>query len=153
RNKWIRRLSGGSGLLTAAWLTLSATGLTAGDKGTQGLGESMLARDIEFLQKGLAAKPENRGVPKVKAPAIVIALYVQDNMAQGDPRMIALRAQALKVAGALAKKDYAGAKAAADGLSKPAGDGEKGKLNLHEMHKFELGELMSVYMKTKVGGM
>jgi hypothetical protein len=146
RNLWIRRLSASAGLLAAAaWLCVAPTGSTADDKLPPAVANGVIERDIAYLQEGLAKTPEKRAVPTLKATAMLIALHAQ-NAGQGE-----LRDQALKVAGALAKKDYAGAKTAAAGL-KPGAGGKASPVSLHEQHNFDLAELMSVYRNATVGG-
>ncbi|HET6576433.1 MAG TPA: cytochrome c [Fimbriiglobus sp.] len=142
RNLWIRRLTAVAGLVAAAWL---AAGSAADDALPPDLVKGMAARDIAYLQKELSKVPEKRAVPTLKATAMLLALYAQDT-GQG-----ALRDQALKVAGALAKKDYAGAKTAAAGLKLGAA-GKVAPVKLHEMHNFDLAELMSTYRNATVGG-
>jgi hypothetical protein len=146
--RWIRRLTGGAGLLAAAWLaTASAAPLPAEVTG------KLIEADIAYLQKNLEKPPEKRAVGTLKSVAMLIALQAQNEMAGKDgPKMAALRDQALKVAEALAKKDFAAAKAAADGLSKPSGGAMK-PVKLHEQAKFDLAELMSVFRLAKVGGL
>ncbi len=147
-NQWIRRSAGGAGLLAAAWLTVAATGSAADDKGQlpPAVAKGMVEKDIAFLQKGLSKTPEKRAVPTLKATAMLIALYAQDNQQGG------LRDQALKVAEAIAKKDYAGAKAAADGLKAAPGGGSGGAVKLADQAKFDIAELMSTFRNATVGG-
>jgi hypothetical protein len=146
RNPWIRRSAGGAGLLAAAWL-LAAPGPAAEPKLPPDLARRTVEKDIAYLQKALAKTPEKRAVPTLKATAMLIALYAQNHQQGG------LRDQAVKVAEALAKKDYAGAKAAADGLKAGAGGGTAGEVKLHEAAKFDLAELMSAYRNATVGGL
>jgi cytochrome c556 len=147
RNQWIRRLAGGTGLLAAAWLAVAATGSSAQDKLPQDIVRGTVEKDIAYLQKELAKMPEKRAVPTLKTTAMLIALYAQDH------QKFDLRDQALKVAEALSKKDFAGAKQAADGLAKPAGSGKAEEIQLHEMYDFDLAELMSAYRNATVGGL
>lgn len=144
RNPWIRRLSASAGLLAAAWLSVAPTG-SAADEVPPDVANGLIERDIGYLQKELAKTPEKRAVPTLKTTAMLIALHAR-NTGQAE-----LRDQALKVAGALAKKDYAGAKTAAAGL-KPGTAGKADSMDLHEKHNFDLAELMSVYRNATVGG-
>lgn len=144
RNLWIRRLTATAGLFAAAWLAAAPTGSAADDL-PPAVAKGLVERDIAYLQKELSKTPEKRAVPTLKAAAMLIALYAQDT-GQGE-----LRDQALKVAGALAKKDFAGAKTAAAGL-KPGAAGKVAPVSLHEQHNFDLAELMSTYRNATVGG-
>lgn len=102
--------------------------------------------DVEFLQKklgDLVAEPmKNRGaIRTVKGVAMNIALYgeaIKDD---------ALKSQALKVAEALDKKDFAAAAEAAKGLNAPKADpGAKGS------KAFALDDVMSPFRIAKAGG-
>ena len=160
RNQWIRRLAGGTGLLAVACLAVAGTGSAAEGQLPEGLAEKVIAADIAYLQKELAVKtPEKQVVPSIKATAMLLALAAQNNMAGKDAdKMAALRDQALKVAELVSKKDYAGARKAAEALSNPPpAAGGKAPLELHKMHGFELHELMSVFRQyetktRKLGG-
>lgn len=145
RNPWIRRLTASAGLLAAAWLCVAPTGTAADTKLPPDVATGLVERDIAYLQKELAKTPEKRAVPTLKTTAMLLALHAQES-GQGG-----LRDQALKVAEALAKKDYAAAKTAAAGL-KPGAAGKADAVNLHEKHNFDLAELMSVYRNSTVGG-
>ena len=145
RNPWIRRLTASAGLLAAAWLSVAPTGTAADDKLPPDVAKGLAERDIAYLQKELAKTPEKRAVPTLKTTAMLIALHAR-NTGQAE-----LRDQALKVAEALSKKDYAGAKTAAAGL-KPGTAGKADAMDLHDKHNFDLAELMSVYRNATVGG-
>ena len=117
-----------------------------------GSATQMIDSDIAFLKKGLAKEPEKRAISTLKAAAMMIALNAQNNLDGKDgDRMAAVRSQALVVAAAIAKKDYATAKTAVDGFGSAKG-GDKKPLKLAEMHKFDLSELMSQFRSGKVGG-
>lgn len=146
RNLWIRRLSASAGLLAAAWLSVAPTGSAADDKLPPDVANGLIERDIGYLQKELAKTPEKRAVPTLKTTAMLIALHAQNTGQAG------LQDQALKVAEALSKKDYAGAKTAAAGL-KPGAAGKADAVNLHEKYEFDLAELMSAYRNATVGGL
>ena len=103
--------------------------------------------DIASIQKLLnGGMPEKRAANTIKAEAMMLALYGE---ATGNA---ALTSQALRVAEAMAKKDWKGADALAKGLSSPkAGPGPKGPL--HEQAKFDLDAAMSPFRLGKVGGL
>jgi len=99
--------------------------------------------DIAMLQTRLGKTPDKGSLPTLKTTAMMIALYAQSNMTGADADgMAALRAQALRVAEALSKKDYAAAGAEAAKLANPPPSTEKGPLKLHEMHRFDREDLM-----------
>ena len=101
-----------------------------------GVTDKLIEGDIAYLQKQLEkSTPEKRAVPTIKATAMLLAVYAQDNLtgAKAD-QMAGLRAGAIKVADSVAKKDFAGAKAAAAGL-KDAKGGEKKAIDLSEQAK------------------
>lgn len=138
RTPLTRRLAGVAGLLAAtAWLAADAD-LAAAPKDA----ESAVAADIAFLQKGLAKTPEKRAVPTLKAAAMNLALAGSAD----------LRKQALKVAEAIGKKDFAAAKTAAAKLTPAAGDGGDAA-KLAAAGKYDISEVMSAYRAEKVGGM
>ena len=141
RTPWTRRLAGVAGLVAMTWL-VAASGVTAADKDAI---DPALAADIAFLKAGLEKDltgKEKRAVPTLKAAAMNLALAGSAD----------LRDQALKVAAAIGKKDYAGAKALAAKLTPAAGShGDPAKLI--EAGKYDLAEVMSTYRAEKVGGM
>lgn len=144
-------------LAAAAAATLGvllATPSTAKDPLPDGTAAKVIAADIEFLNAGFAEKPTRAGpLAKLKGGAMLLALNAQNNLDGKDAdKMAATRAQALKVATALAAKKTADATAAAAGLTAAAG-GDKKPLKLHEQANFDLSELMSVYGSAKSGGM
>ena len=109
--------------------------------------------DIAFLKKGLAKKPKDSEVNTLKATAMMLALYAQTNSTGPDAAKAAgQRDQALLIAAAIAKKDFAAAKIALDGLA-TAKDGDPKKvLKLHEQHAFDLSELMAQFSLGRSGG-
>lgn len=156
RTQWIRRLAGGAGVLAGLWLALSAPPSPAKAPLPPEVTGSMLESDIAFVIKSLDVPggkgPEKATVPTIKAAAMIIARYAQNNMAGKDAdAMAALRAQALKVADAIAKKDFKAALAEANKLKAPPPSADKKPLKLHEMAKFDLAELMSAYRKGPKG--
>lgn len=154
RIQWIRRLAGGAGLFAAAWLAVGSvdSGYAADPLPPEVTGK-LVEADIALLQKKLATKPAKRAEGSLKAVAMMIALYADQNASGKDAeKMIALRSQALKVAEAIAKKDFAAAKTAAEGLSKPSG-GDKKAIKLHEQAKFDIAEVMSPFRAATVDGL
>jgi hypothetical protein len=149
----IRRLAGGAGLFAAAWLIAAATETTAADTVTlpAGVAQKAVGADIAFLQKGLSKTPQKREVPTLKAVAMLLALHGQNNLS--DPKMAALRDQALKVGAAVAQKNYAAAKAEAGKLASPPAAASSAPVKLAEQNKFDLAELMSMFRNERVGGL
>ena len=152
-NQWIRCVVGATGLLLLMWVVTPVSLTAAKDELPAGIGANTIAADVAFLEKGLSKDPQKREIPTLKAVAMLLALHAQNNLDGKDgDKMAALRAQALKIAEALAKKDIAGAKTAAAGLSDPKG-GDKKPLKLDTMHKLDLDEVMSCFRKSTVGGL
>jgi hypothetical protein len=146
--KTIRLFAAALGLSAGAWLTA-----TAREPLPTGVTDKLIEGDIAFLQKQLdKATPEKRALPTIKATALLLAVYAQDNLVGVKAEAMAgLRAAALKVADAVAKKDYAAAKAAAAGL-KDAKGGDAKPLDLSKQGKISLEEVMSAFRKGTVGG-
>lgn len=146
--KTIRLFAAALGLSAGVWLTA-----TAREPLPAGVTDKLIEGDIAFLQKQLEkGTPEKRALPTVKATAMLLAVYAQDNMGGANAdRMAGLRAAALKVADAVAKKDYAAAKTAAAGL-KDAKGGDKKPIDLSKQAKINLDEVMSAFRKGTVGG-
>ncbi|MBA4065329.1 MAG: hypothetical protein C0501_16785 [Isosphaera sp.] len=108
--------------------------------------------DVAQLQKHLdhiAKEPMDakRYGPTAKSVAMLLAAYGE---ATGDK---GLTDQALKVAEALAKKDYKTADAEAKKLAVKAGGKPLAAGDLHKMHKYDLAEVMSPFRGGKVGGL
>lgn len=141
-------------------VALAAVGLmlvsptTAKDPLPDGTAAKVMAADLEYLKAGFAEKPTKKGeLAALKSVAMLHALNAQNNLDGKDAdKMAAVRAQALRVAEALAAKDTAAAAAAAAGLADAKG-GDKKPLKLHEMAKFDLAELMSAYRTAKAGSL
>ena len=146
--KTIRLFAAALGLSAGTWLTA-----TAREPLPASVTEKLIEGDIAFLQKHLEkGTPEKRALPTVKSTAILLAVYAQENLAGAKAEQMAgLRAAALKVADAVAKKDYAGAKSAVAGLKDPKG-GDKKPLDLSKQAKLNLDEVMSTFRKGTVGG-
>ena len=134
-------LATGLGLLTAATAQPKSPALP---KETY---KRVAAADIAFIQETLkGGNPDKRAVPTIKSVAMLLAAYGE---ATGDT---GLTTEALKVAEAIAKKDFKAADAAAKNLAGAKG-GAAPKAALHTLHKFDLAELMSPFRVSKVGGM
>jgi hypothetical protein len=148
-SKLTRRASALAGAAACVWLAVPTT---AADPLPADLSAQVIAGDIDYLQKALAKTPEKRALPTIKAGALILAYHAQANLggAKGD-EMAALRDQAVKVAEAVAKKDYAAAKTLAEGL-KSAKGGEKKEVALHTLAKIDIAEIMSTFRKSTVGG-
>ena len=115
--------------------------------------EKLIEGDIAYLQKQLEkSTPEKRALPTIKATAMLLAVYAQDNLSGTKAEQMAgLRAAAIKVAEAIDKKDFAGAKAAAGGL-KDAKGADKKTIDLSKQAKLNIDEVMSTFRKGTVGG-
>lgn len=143
--RWTRRLAGAAGLFVAAHvLTVAGSSVAADGNVPDPVLKALTERDIAYLQKALSGKVEKRAVPTVKATAMLVALYAQK---AGNG---ALEEQALAVAAAVGKKDFAAAKAAAEKLSGATGGSSKGA-DLAD--KTDLAEVMSVFRNGTVGGL
>ena len=144
-----RRASALAGAAACVWLAVPTT---AADPLPADLTAQLISGDIEYLQKALAKTPEKRALPTIKAGALILALHAQSNLsgAKAD-EMAGLRDQAVKVAEAVAKKDFAAAKTLAEGL-KSAKGGEKKEVALHTLAKVDITEVMSTFRKSTVGG-
>ena len=109
--------------------------------------------DIAFLKKGLSKKPKDSEVNTLKATAMMLALYAQNNLTGSDAAKAAgQRDQALLIAAAIDKKDYPAAKSALDGLATAKDGDPKKTMKLHEQHGFDLNELMSQFSLGRSGG-
>jgi hypothetical protein len=141
----LRLLAGGAALATGLWLLTVAT--AAPPALPKEAYKAAIEADIDTIQKLLNnGAPDKRAVPTIKAQAMILAVYGE---ATGNA---ALTSQALKVAEAMAKKDFKAADAAAKDLSSPkAGTPPKGPI--HTLHKFDLAEAMATFRLGKVGGL
>lgn len=148
RTRSIRRLAGIAGFVAVVGLATAAE--TAVPETTAA---ELIKQDIALLQKGLAKEPQRKQVPGLKATAMMIAYYAQQQTAgPKGAEMAGLRDQALKVAEALAAKDYAKAKDAAKALGTPA-TGAKDPVELHKMHKIDISEIMAPFRSERSGGL
>ena len=117
------------------------------------LTDKLIKGDIAYLEKQLdKSTPEKRALPTIKATALMLAAYAQDNL-KGDnaDRMAGLRNASIKVAEAVEKKDYAGAKTLVASL-KDAKGGDKKPVELHKQAKIGIEAVMSAFRKGTVGG-
>jgi hypothetical protein len=145
----IRRLCGLAGAAACIWLVLPTP---AADPLPADLTAQLISGDIDYLQKALAKTPEKRALPTIKASALLLAYHAQTNLTgTKSDEMAGLRDQAVKVAEAVAKKDYASAKTLAEGL-KGAKGGDKKEVALETLAKIEIAEVMSTFRKGTVGG-
>lgn len=145
RTQWIRRLTGVAGLLAAVAITAKPALTAAPDPLPDTSAGKMIEADVAFLKKGLEKDlkgAEKRSVPGLRAAAMNIALYGKDDT----------RAAALKVAEALGKKDFAGAKTLGEKL--PTAAGTPGDIDgLIKASKLNIGEVMAPFKAEKFGGM
>lgn len=146
-------------LLSAAVATTAAGVLlmspsVAKDPLPEGTNAKVIAADIEYLKAGFEEPPTRAGtLAALKSGAMLLALSAQNGLDGKDAdKMAALRAQALKVAEAIAAKKTADATAAVAGLAAPTG-GDKKPMKLHEQAKFDLAELMGAYRSSKAGSL
>jgi hypothetical protein len=141
----LRLMAGGTALAAGLLILTTATGAppTLPKDAYKKAAEADIAAIQKLLNGGM---PEKRAMPTIKAIAMMLAFYgeASDNAA--------LKSQALQVAEAAAKKDYAMADTLAKGLSAPkAGPAAKGSLD--KQAKFNLDEAMSALRLSKVGGL
>lgn len=109
--------------------------------------------DIAFLKKGLSKKPSDKELNTLKATAMMLALYSQNGMSGSDAAKAAgQRDQALLIAEAIKKKNYAAAKTAVEGWATAKEGDPKKTLKLHEQHGFDLTELMAQFALGRSGG-
>lgn len=149
QTRWIRRLAGVAGLVAVVSLAQAADPVVPAATAS-----AIIKQDIAFLQKGLAKEPQRKQLPGLKATAIMVAAFAQEQMAGPDAaKMAALRDQALKVADLLAAKDYAKAKDAAKALDAPPAAASTGKVEVHKHAKFDISEAMAPYRSARSGGM
>lgn len=148
-NPWITRLT--CGIVFAAALGLLLTRSEAPDVQAKE-GEAKVAMDatlkanMDYLTEKLSKEPERRQIPRIHGVAMILAQQAQT---AGNG---ALRDQAVKVAEAVAKSDFAAAKTAADGL--PTAKGEAGKpVDLSKTAEVDLSIIMSVFSLDRVGGL
>lgn len=135
RTRWIRRSAGLAGLLAAASLVAPSSSSRAADPLPPGQTKRLIDADIAYLKKGLAKKPDKPVVNTLHGVAMLLALEAQNAGEAG------LRDQALKVAEAVSKSEFAAAKAAAEGLSNPP-KGDDKPVKLHEKAGVDVNVIM-----------
>ena len=150
RLTWIRRLIAVAGLGAAVALTLPTTS-PAGDPLPAAVAGALLEEDIATLQKGLAKKPDNTQINTYHGLAMLLALHGQSNAGGPDgAKMAGLRDQAIKIAEALNKKNFAAAKKAAEALRNP-GSGSSAAVKLHETAEVDVGVIMAPFRNAPRG--
>jgi hypothetical protein len=112
-----------------------------------------VAADMDHLKKLFElSKTKKKLEGRVKATAMLIAGYAQDNLGGKDgDKYAGLRAGALKVAEAAAKKDLAAAETAVGEMATAKGD--KKPLELATMNKIDLHDIMHLFGGSVGGGM
>lgn len=150
-------------LLAAGFLSLA--GLIAGGSAlaadvADGDFKALVETDAAHMLKNLKdGAPDKKGIIQSKAAAMMIAMYAQQRITgkdgAKDAQMATLRDQALKVAGAVAKKDYKTAFAEAGKVKVDIAADKSASTKavaLEKLHKFELMELMNPLKKPASGG-
>ncbi len=145
----LRLTAGAAALAAGLWLLSGAAAAPVLSPDTY---KKAAEADVAQLQKHLdhiGANPSDakRYGPTAKSVAMLLAAYGE---ATGDA---GLKDQALKVAEALAKKDYAGAGTEAKKLAVKGGGKPLAAGDLHKLHKYDLAEVMSPFRGGKVGGL
>ncbi|CAN5383631.1 hypothetical protein BH11PLA2_BH11PLA2_07920 [soil metagenome] len=144
------------GALALGTLTL-ATGSYAAAPLPETTYAKVIDADTAHLNSLVELAKTKKGIPgRIKATAMLLAVYSQDNLTGKDAdKMAAVRAQALKVAEAVAKKDTAATASAVAGLKGIAADAKADKkpAKLAAMHKLDLRELMDLFGASAGGGM
>jgi hypothetical protein len=149
----LRLLIGGSALIVGLWFLAVAPAAPELSKETY---KKVIEADIAQLQKHLdhivsnlaeSPKEANRHGPTTRGLAMMLASYGE---ATGDEK---LKADSLKIAEVLGKKQWKEAADLAKKLSAKPGSAPLPAGNLHTMHKFALDEVMSPFRGGTVGGM
>ena len=103
--------------------------------------------NIDYLKAKLAKDPERRAIPRIHGVAMILA---QEAQMTGD---VKLRDQAIKVAEAVDKKDFATAKTAADALAVGESSDSITPIDLSKTANIDLANIMSVFSLERVGGL
>jgi hypothetical protein len=149
----IRLLTCGTTLLVGLWFLSAEPGAPDLPKDTY---KKVVEADIAQLQKHLdhivsnladSPKEANRHGPTTRGLAMMLASYGE---ATGDE---GLKADSLKIAEVLGKKQWKEAAELAKKLTAKSGGASLKSGNLHTMHKFGLDEVMSPFRGGTVGGM
>ena len=135
RTRWIRRSAGLVGLLAAVTLVAPPAASPAADPLPPGQSKKLIDADVAYLKKGLAKKPDKATVNTLHGVAMLLAREAQTRGEAG------LRDQALKVAEAISKTDFAAAKTAAEGLANPP-KGDDTPVKLHEKGGVDVNVIM-----------
>jgi hypothetical protein len=144
--KKIRLFAAVAGITSAMWLTA-----TAADKVPTAVADKVIESDLAYLKKQLEKEPEKRAIPTIKATAIMLAAVADEGIkGPNADKMASLRAGALEIAEAVAKKDFAAAKTALTNVKTAKGD--KKEIDLSKQAKINLDEVMSTFRKGTVGG-
>lgn len=149
---WTRRLLGAGAL--ALLFAAVASQSPAREPLPASATEKTLAADTAHLKALFElAKTRKKIENRVKATALLMAQTAQNNLeGENSEKMAAVRAQALKIAEAAAKKDLAAAEAATNALASAKG-GDKKPVELAKMHDLELYEIMDLFAGSVGGGM
>jgi hypothetical protein len=150
-----RRKLIGAAVVLCGLLAVGARSGAAADVSDDVL-QALIEHDTKQVLDSLkGGKPEKRSIVQIKSSAMMLAAYAQAKMAGKDDKAAALRANALKVAELVKGKKFAEAvePAKALGTGKAAGATDAKALPLHQMHGFDVNELMAQYKKKDVGGL
>jgi hypothetical protein len=151
---WIRRLAGTAALAAALGVAADST---AKAPPPAAAAEEAIKADSEHLKSLFElAKTKKKLEGRIKATAMLIAQYSQDNLSGKDAdKFAATRAKALEVAEAITKKNVPAAQAATAQLASVAPDSKADKkpMKLATMNKLELHEVMDLFGGSTGGGM
>jgi hypothetical protein len=141
----LRLAAGGTTLAAGLWLLASAA--AAPPDMPKDAYKRAIEAEVTAIQKNLnGGMPDKRAANTIRGQAMMIAVYAE---ATKDSD---LAAQAIKVAEAMAKKDWTGADKEAKLLASPP-KGGKVKGPLEQQAKFDLDAAMSAFRLGKVGGL
>jgi hypothetical protein len=149
----IRLLAGGTALVAGLWFLSAAPAAPELPKDAY---QKVIAADIAQLQKhldhiveNLSSNPKeaNRYGPTARGLAMMLAASAE---ATGDEK---LKTDSLQIAEVLGKKQWKEAAEMAKKLAAKPGSAPLKSGNLHEMHKFNIEEVMSPFRSGTVGGM
>jgi hypothetical protein len=153
-----RRRHLGAAVLIAGLLAIAYAPSQAADVPEDVL-ETLIKQDAAHIGKLLKEPRPEKKIVFIKSNAMMLAAYAQGQLGKGsgsDAKYAALRHNALKIAEAGAAKKIKDAIEPAKALTAAGGDTaniDTKPLKLHELHKFDLHELMAQYKKTAVGGL
>jgi hypothetical protein len=140
-----RLAAGGTALTAGLWLLAFAT--AAPPELPKDSYKKAIEAEIAAIQKNLnGGMPDKRAANTIRGQAMMLAVYGEAT------KNTDLTAQALRVAEAMAKKDWTGADKEAKKLASPPQEGTvKGPLEAQA--KFDLDAAMSAFRLGKVGGL